>query len=488
MTVYRFIIKIHRIPGIFFSILFLLFFLTGIVLIYKDFPGVKQTDRICRNKALTGNLPAIETILSSIPPTDSITGIALEMLANRPVFIIKTDQSEYRYFADSQKRYTSVTPCIINQVAGQWSNHPIQRIDTLNNIDIWIMYSRMAKEFPIYKIHFKGEAKEELYLSSRTGEALQYTDADSRFWAWIGAIPHWVYIVPLREDGGKAWVQAVQWVSGISCLVCLSGLFIGIRTYWRNRKRTGKWQSPYVKPWFKWHHITGFIFGLVVFTWMFSGYMSVTKVPQWFCKVHQKPDLAALQGGKLQPETFMPDYREVIRSFPFPVKRIEWNRFAGTPYYKVDTDQKQMLADASGNKITPFVFNEKVGLEAVKRLHHDSVSVSGSMLAEYDALYISRKGKLPLPVFRISVNDRDNSRYYIDPATMQVRYYNDNIKWSRWLYGGLHSFNIPWLVKNPWIWNLIMYTLLAGGIAVSITGIWLSTCYFKRKIQYRKGR
>lgn len=61
--------------------------------------------------------------------------------------------------------------------------------DTLNEIDVWLIGAYPFKDFPVYHYCFPDEEKGELYLSSRTGDALQFTTWKSRFWAWVGAIP-----------------------------------------------------------------------------------------------------------------------------------------------------------------------------------------------------------------------------------------------------------------------------------------------------------
>ncbi len=53
-----------------------------------------------------------------------------------------------------------------------------------------------------------------LYISSRTGTAVQLTTASQRFWNWMGAIPHWIYFTSLRERP-ELWTQVVVWSSAL---------------------------------------------------------------------------------------------------------------------------------------------------------------------------------------------------------------------------------------------------------------------------------
>jgi hypothetical protein len=61
------------------------------------------------------------------------------------------------------------------------------------------MYTRYLNEMPIYKLYFTNPEKQQLYISSKTGEVLQFTDKAQRSWAWLGAIPHKFYFPFIRQ-------------------------------------------------------------------------------------------------------------------------------------------------------------------------------------------------------------------------------------------------------------------------------------------------
>lgn len=115
---------------------------------------------------------------------------------------------------------------------------------------------RLKEEFPIYKFHFADPERHELYISSKSGEVLQYTDKNSRFWAWLGAIPHWVYFTSLRQDA-ELWIKVVVWLSGIGCVMCIAGIYLGIRDFRLARRR--HLISPYKKFWYKASYSRGVI-------------------------------------------------------------------------------------------------------------------------------------------------------------------------------------------------------------------------------------
>jgi hypothetical protein len=76
--------------------------------------------------------------------------------------------------------------------------------------------------------------------------------------------------------------------------------------------------------------------------------------------------------------------------------------------------------------------------------------------------------------------------YYIDPKTARVvEAYDAGLRWNRWLYHGLHSFDFPWLYEHRPAWDILMLTLLAGGTWLCVTSIILAGQVLSRKLRER---
>ena len=262
-------------------------------------------------------------------------------------------------------------------------------------------------EYPIYHYALNDGHGSELYLSSRTGRALQLTDRSSRFWAWVGAIPHWIYITRLRATGRQPWTDTVLWLSGIGIAMTLTGIIVGIRAMVQTRRRSSnagaRGLTPYVKPLFRWHHLFGLCFGLFVLTWIFSGFMSLADAPQMLWPVHENHSAADICAPQLHTGSFTLDCNEVLASAD--VKRLEL----------------LLLTTECCRDIVESVRGGK--------------QVTATMLYEYDDYYVSQHQKLPLPVCRVTVDDADGSTY------------------------------------RPTLRRLILWPLLIGGTIVSITGL-----------------
>lgn len=478
---------IHRIGGVALSILFAVWFLSGFVMIYHTFPRIGAADRLERQEALALPLPPLPAVLAQVPDSSEIRAMTLRRYMGQTVFRIRTGVQEYTVEAGTLRLVPPDAVPPPGAVAALWCNAPVARIDTLYSLEQWIPFSALRKEFPVYKYYFADEAKHQLYVSSRTGAALQFTDARSRCWAWLGAIPHWVYFTWLRQDA-ETWGWTIIVLAAVGCLVTLAGFYLGIRAFRMAVRRHKPLVSPYRKRWFRWHYVTGMVFGVFVLTWTFSGLMSLASIPKWFSSARADyPVRSVLQGDTVVPEAYRSDYRELLALYP-GVKEIEWGSFNGLPLYRVRTGVEAYTADASAAAVAPLRLTEGQVTEAVKRIHGADVALCTEWLTEFDTYYVSRKRTLPLPVYRVAVADEAGSAYYIDPASGAYRYVNRDGRYMHWMYPALHSFAIPWLVKYPVVWNCAMWGLMLGGTAVSLTALALSLGWAKRKVRGGKRR
>lgn len=479
----RIIYSIHRILGAFLSILFLVWFLSGFVMIYHNFPKVTPQDRNRTTGVLSANMPELDKVLNRIYPDTLIQKINLKITNyGQSVFEISTKDSSYNLVADSSEFIKKVSYKQIENYAQKWNPADIVKVDTLNDVDQWIPFNRLMKDMPIYKFHFGDLQKHQLYISSSTGEAIQFTDKESRFWAWVGAIPHWVYFTSLRQDG-ELWSTTVIWLSGLGSIMCLIGLVLGVYVLVKQYRKKKKLGTPYRKFTYKWHHVIGFVFGIFVFTFVFSGMMSLASIPDWIIKENKPVGRRGMFGSlpMLSPNDYQLDYRAILLYYPNTVKAIEWVGFDKTPIYKVVTADSTYVLDASENGIVPLLLTEQKVKDKYVSQHKEPLTLT--LLTEYDNYYVDRKNKLPLPVYKIEIDDADKTSYYVNPKTGDVRSYTMKARMQKWMYQGLHSFNFKFLAEHPILWNIVMWVTMIGGTLVSLSGVLLGYKYLRRKFK-----
>lgn len=117
----------------------------------------------------------------------------------------------------------------------------------------------------------------------------------------------------------------------------------------------------------------------------------------------------------------------------------------------------------------------------LSEVHAEEIIIS--TIREYDNYYVDREYKLPLPVYKAEVVDKNHVTYYLKTENGNIRYFNTNTKVRRWAYQILHSFELGFLVKHPVLWNIIMWATMIGGTLVSITGVWLRVKCIIRKVK-----
>lgn len=478
----KYLYKFHRILGATLSILFILWFLTGFVMIYHNFPKINNSEKYRGISTIQNdNIPQIDSLISKISQIEQIEYLSLKGQANgRFQLEYKADGNSFMLDHEGNEM-NSQDFSEIRAYASKVNNAQIIRIDTVKSLDRWVTYDKHLKDFPLYKFYFLDENQSELYVSSQTGEGIQYSNSNGRFWAWLGAIPHWLYIANLRHYTGL-WKDIVIILSGIGSLMCIAGIAIGVRSFYKRYRNKRKLRSPY-RSIYKWHHILGFVFGIFMFTFAFSGMMSLQKVPQWIIKIHD-PELEKKASSNtlcITPDEYPLDYHKILDKYNNKIQKLEWSSFGDLPIYKAVINDSLYFIDASSNQIRTLSLTEDNVRNKLSKVHHNN-PFEIELIHEYDNYYIHKRKIYPLPVYKITLEDPDRSLYYINPKTGDTRYFNTNTKFRKWTYQALHSFSIKYLLDHPVLWNILMWTTMIGGTIVSITGGYLSLKFTKRKI------
>ena len=479
---------LHRILGTLLSILFLMWFLTGIVMIYHRFPSASQEEKLSKMQPIQCNLPSLDSIaVRNGIAIDSIKSAALYRYLNqsyyelgigrRSTVNLLADSSEFRVVDDSQR--------ILN-VAKLWCEAPVEKIDSLYSLEQWIPFGRLKEDFPIYKFYFSDKERTQLYISSKTSEVLQCTTRSERIWAWLGAIPHWVYLTWIRQDA-ETWKSLIIWLSIFGIIMLVSGCWMGVRSFRHSVKQGRGFTSPYKKKWYRWHHILGSVFGIFLLTWIVSGMYSLAQIPQWLGKEHNKYNFrSAFDTGKLPSDKYILSVDSLLAYHRGQISRIEWKSFAGHPFYKIQlADGETACIDALSSNCAKLAIDSSEVKSAVASVHVGE-PISISLLTEYDSYYIDLKGRMPLPVWKVDVGNADKNSYYVDLHSGTVRTFNTHSRWQFQLYQGFHSLRYKVFVGRRGLWILVMWVLLLGGSAASFTGVVLGVRYVARCFRKKK--
>jgi len=511
----RSLIFVHRWLGVALSIIFGLWFVSGIVMMYWSYPSVTPRDRLERAPALRAEQVVLsaEEALAVLGRSDAApTQLRLTSFDGRPVYRVGgggrgRGTGPSMVYADTGAPQSAIDDALIDRVAAAWAARPAEEAQKVSiaEIDQWMLGGGLRNVRPLYK--YSWPDGQQVYVNGNTAEVAQYTTSASRFWAYLGAIPHWMYFTPLRTQQ-RTWFNFVVYSSLIGTIGAILGVVIAVWMYSprkRYRHAGASTSIPY-RGWKRWHTIVGLFFGVITVTWTFSGMLSMMPFPitdrLTELTVPSEPSVDDADGfdpgatDVIGPLTYAlagdraalryahseKHPRDAIASLAgFEVKELEWSSFAGEPVYLAQNGRGETrIVPVRGEPRAAFDVDEVLSL--VRGAASERIAEL-RVMDEYDAYYRDRHRERPLPVIYLRINDAVGTRYYIDPKTARiVGSYNARNWISRWLYNGLHSLDFPWLYNHRPLWDIVVISLMLGGTALCVTSLVLTWRVLARKI------
>ena len=486
----KWLILSHRYLGIALGLLFVVWFASGIGMIYaRGMPSLTDELRLERLEPLD-----FESV--QVRPGEAAEGAGLSDPLERVTLLMVMDRPAYRMsgggaatvFADTGELMREVGPDPAREVASRFMDVDSERVryeTLLRQSDQWTITQR--GQLPFHKLSIDDEAGTQLYVSPESGEVTLLTTRASRALAWVSAIPHWLYFTPLRVRQ-NLWTQTILWTAGIGCVLAILGITLGIVQFKFTRpfrlSRIGSY-IPY-SGLMRWHYITGVVFGILTLTWVFSGLLSMEPLGWASGPGLQTGELRqALIGGPLDASAFPPIDPEAWGAI-LPgrsIKEITYRRILGEPYFMVRSTPAEPMgrsttdlvaAKTLGVRTEPFAVESLMG--RVRETYPDSPIVGALLLEEYDAYHYSRDHQAPLPILRVKFDDPDKTWLYIDPASGQLsRSLHRLDRVERWIYHGFHSLDFGFWYYNRPIWDIGVIVLSLGGLASSAIGLFHGT-------------
>ena len=508
----RWLIVTHRYLGIPLSALFVLWFASGIVMMYAGgMPGLTPQLRLER-------LPALDLSRVRLTPADAAERAHLRGAPARASLLMVMDRPAYRFggatvFADTGALFDDIEPADARTVVSRFTGLPdvdVQYVGTLRQADQWTLTQR--RQMPVYKFRVDDAVGSELYVSPRTAEVTVLTTRRSRALAWIGTIPHWFYFAALRVNQ-PMWYRTVVWTSTLGCVLAVIGLVLGVTQFrWRRQGEAARPDGgvaariPYA-GWMRWHYLTGVLFGVFTLTWMFSGLLSMEPYA-WTNASGLDVPCDVFTGGPLELERFPamePDQWARLTGGR-ALKEVDFLRIQGDPYYAVrlaprpaeDVDAERLhepydvtgLAEPGRLLVAAETMTVREGGFSVESLMARLTAavpgvsvVESALLTEYDSYYYSRGRQTPLPVLRVKFADAADTWFYVDPEMSQMLASVHRFsRVERWLFNGLHSLDFSFWYDTRPLWDIGMIALSLGGLASSGIGLWVGLGRVRRAV------
>lgn len=464
----RWLIWTHRYLGIAVGLLCVMWFVSGIVMIYTGgMPALTPSQSL-------QSLPELALSQVSIAPAEAVQGaLTLTTVLNRPVWRAQGGRGR-TVFADDGTPLQPIDAARAQQVAADFLGVGADRLqlrETLQRPDQWTLGQRGT----LFHFGVDDGQGSQAYVSAANAQVVQLTTRNSRALAWVGAIPHWLYFRSLRTDA-PLWTRVVIWSSAAVCALAVMGVVLAFTQFRRSRPFRLFASIPY-RGWMRWHYILGALFGVFAITWAFSGLLSMEPFA-WTRATGLLPDADVMSGGSVQPERFaLPDAAAFQRiANGRPIKQLELTRIQDEPYYVVRYVDGEQLVDATTMEPRQAPFSNESLVARLTAALPEAPLLDQQLLTQYDSYYYARGA--PLPVLRIRFNDPDRTWFYVDPQRGEiVAQVHRRSRVERWLYHGLHSLDFPFWYSHRPLWDIGVIALCLGGAMLSGLGVYLG---FKR--------
>ncbi len=470
--IWRTMVILHRYLGIAIGLLMVMWFISGIVMMYVPYSRVQEVERLhmqppiswqscCNYGSLLDDAQITRAQIESHLGTPALR---LRVLGERDFLFDLANGARIPIDADmARKVVLEASPGVIGRAASIVDYEQLQ-------YDQFTL-GRAPRDRPFHRFEFDDPDRTTIYVSGTAGQIVTWTTAGHRFWNWLGTIPHFLYFQSLRIQQ-QLWSQTVIWTSLLGTFLAVVGIILGVVQFGRGKE--GK-LSPY-RGWFYWHHVIGLIFGVLTLTWVLSGLISMN--PWGFLEGRGRGEASLVEGS-------LPRWKDVKASLDAfrtqlagsGVVSLTTAPFGDRLYWMATSnDGGVKRLDISGH-VAPTSDGELA--QAAQRLAGDRAIAEQGLVNQEDAYYYARQRRrfdeVVLPVYRVILKDDEQTRYYIDPNTGALLQRADSIgRWRRWLFSGLHRLDFTeWMRAQPFR-DVLMWLTLLGGLAASVTGVYLA--------------
>lgn len=457
-------------------LLFSLWFASGIVMIYVDYPELTETERL-------GGLPELAlgevqlTPFEAASKVNSITlfsSVKLTTILNRPAFeLVGVEGVKSIVFADSGTVLNAVSADDAVNAAALWnisSPNSAPSYDALVNIDQWSITASHNLHRPLHRITMNDKDGTVVYVSSLTGQVILDTTQTERFWNWLGSTVHWIYPLALRRNA-PLWTQIVIYTSLAGVISVITGGIIGFMRLRIKKPYRAEDYSPY-KGWMKWHHLLGIFMLIFVFSFIFSGLMSMSPWGVFNTATSPAQQLNRYYGNdSLRLSSLpLPDSRGSSRS----IKEVDWHQLQGESFYSYlssPTQREVIFPNISGRDSS--INMRAIITDAIPDLIPHANLDSIDLLTVEDNYYYSRRNSYrPLPVYRAKFDDLESTWYHIDASSGEIiNRVTDADRLERWMFNGLHSLDFQFLIKSRLIREGLLISLSIAGFVFSFTAL-----------------
>jgi hypothetical protein len=474
----RWLYLVHRWFGIGMSLLVALWFASGIVMMYVEYPELTETERLNSLRPIDWSRVAVtasEAATAIGAKDDRLAALRLTTVLGRPAYqLVDSGGRIDTVFADDGTTLApGLSPAQAETAVKQSGFHrdeltPVRT--RIVDIDQWTVSEVLSRHRPLHKVELGDRAGTTLYVSDMTGQIVRDTNRAERLWNWVGSTLHWIYPWQLRQHAGL-WADIIIYLALAGLVSIVSGGLVG---WWRLRLRRryrGHTVTPY-RGMHRWHHLLGLGSFVFLGTFMVSGLLSMGPWNVFSNASSATGPLGRYTGGAVKTLAEYPTL--ALASGAEGVKEIEWLRLAAEPYLLLSRAADDHFVIHDERTLGPAEVRGAIE-NAVPRLLPDASLLTVETLTRYDDFYYTHHNRYrPLPVLRAIFDDDEHSWFHIDLDTGRaVNRLTRTDRTARWLYNGLHSLDFAVLFQRRPLWDVVVITLCLAGLVFSMTSVWI---------------
>lgn len=495
-TAKRWTYLVHRWLGIGGCLLMLLWFVSGMVMLFIGYPKLTPGERLAALPAL-GDARGWQG-LSILPAAVQVEpeGVALTTLRGEPAYVVRSGNHVGVWSAYSGQALLPVSAQRAEASAAQFAGGQAFVGATRVEEDRWTHSRALDVHRPLYRVEVGGAQPGDLYVSSRTGEVVLDAPHVQQRWNYVGAWLHWLYFLRMQSVD-PVWTWVVIALSALCTLVAISGIVVGVwRWRFRGHYRSGA-KTPYVEPWMRWHHLIGLCVAAFVFTWIFSGLMSMNPLGV-FSSTGEAIDVEHYRGGAVAVDGALGDPAKLLavaEAARFQPVEIQWRRIGGE-LFAVLLDGRGDTRIVSGGNGHLHVARWLPTAWLQQRARALSAAPMQGFVVQHaaDAYFYPRAPEAMngaavrrFPVAVVDFGDAEATRVYLDLATgdpLLAMGHRERV--GRWLFYFLHSWDLPAMLRQEGARLAVLLLLSAAGTALCATATVIGYRRLRMKLRRRR--
>lgn len=495
-TAKRWTYLVHRWLGIGGCLLMLLWFVSGMVMLFVGYPKLTPGERLAALPVL-GDAHGLLGV-SALPAVlrDEPEAVALTTLRGEPAYVVRSGCHVGAWSARTGHALLPVSAQRAEASAAQFAGGQAfvgaMRVDE----DRWTHSRALDAHRPLYRVEVGGAQPGEVYVSSHTGEVVLDAPRAQQRWNYVGAWLHWLYFLRMQSVD-PVWTWAVIVLSALCTVAAVSGIVVGVwRWRFRGRYRSGA-KTPYAEPWMRWHHLLGLMAAAFVFSWIFSGLMSMNPLGV-FSSTRAAIDTARYRGGTVAVDGALGEPAALLAAAGaarFRPVEIQWRRIGGELFAVLLDGQgdTRIVSHAEGRLQVAHVLPAAWLQRKVRVMSAAPVRGFGLLHAP-DAYFYPRAPEAMngaavrrFPVVAVDFGDAEATRVYVDLATgdpLLTMGHRERV--GRWLFYFLHSWDLPAMLRQDSARLGVLLLLSVAGTAMCATATVIGYRRLRMKLRRRR--